>query len=43
MYQILTVIEIMNNENKENIVRCIAEYFQKVGYNIDLNISLLFY
>ena len=37
MYQILTVVEVMNNENKETIVRDIAESLQKIEPNIDSN------
>ncbi len=39
MYQILTAIEIINNENKETAVRGITEYLQKIDHNIDINIS----
>ncbi len=38
MYQILTAIEIMDNEDEMTTVRDIKEYLQKIDYNIDLSI-----
>jgi len=38
MYQILTAIERMDNENKMTTVRCIKEYLQKIDHNIEINI-----
>ena len=38
MYQILTAIERMDNENKITTIRGITEYLQKIDHNIDINI-----
>lgn len=38
MHQILTAIEIMNNENNITTVRTVTEHLQMIDYNIDINI-----
>ena len=38
MYQILTVIETMNKENKITTIRSITEYLQVIAHHIDINI-----
>ena len=38
MLEILTVIEIMNNENRDTSVKNITKYLQKVNQEIELNI-----
>ena len=38
MYQILTAIEKMDNENNNTTVRAITEHLQIIDHNIDINI-----